>query len=94
MSAKENISRLPNKCFGIEKRTNNVIIIVAGESGFYPHSQDVPKGYHVEEFINELNESIGITVAERSAMEFGSCFGWDIPLADPDNYNEDGSYKL
>ena len=37
------------------------------------------------------NEGV-VTVAQRKAMEWGSIFGWDVPAANPDNYNPDGTF--
>lgn len=38
------------------------------------------------------NADRGITKAQARAMEAGSMFGWDVPGADPRNYDENGSY--
>ena len=38
------------------------------------------------ELADELNEKLGVTPAQRQAMEIGSMAGWDVPGADPKNY--------
>jgi hypothetical protein len=40
-----------------------------------------------------LNDRIGVTPAQASAMITGSMFGWNVPGAKPDAYNEDGTKK-
>ena len=40
---------------------------------------------NVEE-ADRLNERMGVTPAQRLAMEIGSMAGWDVPGADPKNY--------
>ena len=56
-----------------------------GESGYYPINSNASAV--------ELNERRGVTKAQVSAMYMGSLFGWDVPGADPDLYNDDGSMK-
>lgn len=34
-----------------------------------------------------------ITGAQIAAMEAGSLFGWTVPAADPELYNDDGTLK-
>ena|ERR1700748_2769633 len=78
-TAQENISTLPAKCFGILPIDNSIIIIKAGEMGYYPTAQPpiqltFPKT--IEDFVNEINLEDGITIQQRKAMEHGSLFGW------------------
>ena len=40
-----------------------------------------------------LNQRIGVTRGMEEAMRGGSMFGFDKPIADPENYNEDGTMK-
>ena len=40
-----------------------------------------------------LNAIFGVTPSQAQAMRAGSMFGWDCPAADPDSYNEDGSFR-
>lgn len=96
--AKENISKLPEKCFGRLLEDNSVIEIRVGEIGYYPlnkgHVEDGMKLYGcktTEDFVNTLNKESGITIAQRMAMEWGSQFGWEHGLSNPDRYDEEGN---
>lgn len=42
---------------------------------------------------DELNDSIGVTAAQREAMLHGSMFGFHTKGADPDTYAADGSLR-
>lgn len=42
---------------------------------------------------NELNESLGITMAQSEAMYVGSLFGWETPGANPANYDDKGKFR-
>ncbi len=44
----------------------------------------------MNDFANQLNAEIGITIQQRRAMEWGSQFGWKTPLSYPDSYDEEG----
>lgn len=81
---------LPEFCYGILKTNNTVILIKRGETGYYPFFEGTHKG---REVAIELNAKIGVTPAQMMAMEYGSSFGWDIALADPRNYDENGMRK-
>lgn len=78
---------LPQMCFSILPSTGELICIKRGESGYYPSDRNTPDRERNAEIANEANESLGVTPAQRQAMEIGSMFGWDVPGADPKNYD-------
>ena len=55
------------------------------EHGYVPYQQ----GGTLEE-VKKLNEEIGVTPAQKAAMEVGSMFSWNAIGADPKQYNEHG----
>lgn len=85
---------LPNKAFG--RSHGNIVVIVNGEDGYRPLVDEeaivasTPRQLNLEQRIDYLNSLIGVSKAQRQAMEFGSMFGWHLPLADPGLYNENG----
>ena len=77
---------LPELCFSALQTTGQLICIRRGESGYYPSEWETgDKERNVEE-ADRLNERMGVTPAQRMAMEIGSMAGWDVPGADPKNY--------
>ena len=76
---------LPDVCYGELPTTGEIIIIKKGESGHLPTKK---KGK-----LSELNEELGVSKIQAEAMFVGAMFGWDIPGADPRNYNKDGIYN-
>lgn len=96
MTAQENIAKLPSECYGVLKTSKELIKIKAGEMGYYKIGQWYPKrevesGKTIDQVCYELNNDEGVTPAQRAAMEWGSQFGWETPLANPDNFNEAGN---
>ena len=81
------IEMLPELCYGSKPAMDGgpdiLILIRRGESGYHP-----AEGYAArsEELADLFNARLGVTPAERAAMEFGSMFGWDIPGADPNKH--------
>ncbi len=71
-----NLQKLPHLCAGTLATTGETILIKRGVSGYWP----APKGFDGAAY-NQRHE---ITPRQVAAMEYGSLFGWDIPLADPD----------
>lgn len=82
-------SSLPEQCYSTLPDTDEVIIIKRGESGY--HKTDVQGGQGaMRRFADEMNGKLGVSKAQEAAMLAGSMFGWQVPGADPRNYNEDG----
>jgi len=100
-TAKENITALPEFCYGRLLADNSLIGIHAGEAGYRRKvNHPLPDSVHqqskdeVEAFIDEQNKALGVTKGQREAMEIGSMFGWEVAGADPLNYNDDGTRKV
>lgn len=63
---------------------SDVIAVKRGETGFYPIQARV-----LADLLNE-----GISTAQREAMYAGSVHGWEVPAADPANYDVTGRFRL
>ena len=77
---------LPKLCFSTLASTGQLICIKRGETGYYSSEWDTGDKERNVELADELNENLGVTPAQRQAMEVGSLAGWDVPGADPKNY--------
>ena len=77
---------LPELCFSTLASTGQLICIRRGESGYHLSDWDTGDKERNVELADLMNERRGVTPAQRQAMEIGSMAGWDVPGADPKNY--------
>ena len=66
---------LPELCFSVLPGTGALICIKRGESGYYPSDWHTADKARNEDMADELNEKLGVTSAQRQAMEVGSMAG-------------------
>ena len=81
-------------CYTYLETERTIGIIHRNETGYYKtdlaECNKIKSAEEGKAFVRELNENLGVSIAEQKAMEFGSMFGWNVPAADPDNWSEDG----
>ena len=66
--------------------TGELICIKRGESGYYHSDWTTNDKQANREMADEYNEKLGVSMAQRLAMETGSMHGWHVPGADPKAY--------
>lgn len=85
---------LPELCFSVHPSTGDLICIRRGERGYYPSDWSTGIQAHNQELADYNNEHLGVTKAQRLAMECGSMIGWDNPGADPAQYEDRGQPQM
>ena len=83
-------SSLPDKCYAALETEDSIILIDKGESGYVCTEIQPDDGQTRQQAVDSINEALGVTKAQAAAMVAGSMFGWEVPAADPKNYDEKG----
>ncbi len=78
-------NKLPPTCAAKLPSTDKGIIIRRGEAGYYTPAA----GFDVDRY----NEQHGVTKPQQEAMFCGSMFGWNVPGAHPEAYDDDGTFS-
>ncbi len=86
-------SSLPERCYTVIAETGEMVIVVKGESGYYPSDLDCKDAAVSRVIARENNRKLGVTEVQEECMVAGSMFGWDVPGADPANYGADGKFN-
>ena len=82
-------SSLPEECFSILPSTGEMIKIKKGECD-YTRSVGFGSIGQNQELADGLNRQAGTTKAQEAAMLAGVLYGWQLPGADPENYDGKG----
>jgi hypothetical protein len=93
MNLKKNLyPNLPEFCFAIDPSSGVVVLVQQGEVGYYPFKGGTVKD--TQEYIDDMNARLGVTPAQAVAMAEGSVFGFHVPAANPDNYDDNGTLRV
>ena len=83
---------LPELCYSYLRNTGELIVLKRGESGYY--RTDCPTGSieSAKALMEQNNQRLGVSRAQAAAMEVGAMFGWHVPAANPECYDENGEF--
>ena len=83
---------LPERCYGVQPFMGERILIRYGEDSYELFPQYGCNATENRKYATERNREFCVTLAQVAAMENGSVYGWDTPMADVRNYDKDGHY--
>lgn len=84
-------SSLPEQCYSTLLDTGAVVILKRGETGYYKTDIPFTDKADAKAIVEEHNGLLGVSKAQEEAMKAGSMFGFQVPAADPKNYDEHGT---
>jgi len=85
---------LPLYCHGVLKFTGERVIIYYGMNDMETFPQYGGNIVENRTYANEQNEKLNLSIEQISAMENGAIYGWDTPVANPYNYDENGHFYV
>ena len=84
---------LPELCFSVLEQSGELVLIKNGETGYYRSDWSTSDPEKNRELADYNNSRLGVTKAQEAAMVAGSIFGWSVPDANPEMYDENGKRK-
>lgn len=88
MEVQRKAKNMPEFCNTRLRSTGEPIAIKYGVPGYIPLKGLTGSKTEIDKRIAELNQYHGADKAQIAAMEAGSLFGWHIPAANPNMYDE------
>lgn len=84
---------IPSSAMAIIPSNGDLVMIRRGMTGYFPSDWNAPgdrkRNEETAAFQNAQHE---LTKAQCAAMVCGSMFGWDVPGANPEMYDEEGHF--
>ena len=85
---------LPGMCDSVLQENGQIVVLKRGEMGYFqveiPRSD--PESANV--LAAEYNRKLGVTKPQLEAMKAGSMFGFWVPAADPQSYDDQGRPRI
>lgn len=88
-----NIQKLPEMCYYTSSVSGEIVRLFRGVMGYQETRLPITDKEEARKMAQSFNEKLGVSKAQAEAMYCGSLFGFHVPGADPDNYDENGVYK-
>ena len=85
-------NELPEFYFFVLPDTGQLVTIKRNERGYYPSDWSTDDKVRNQEIADFKNKKLGITSAQKQAMDCGSMFGWKSPGANPQLYLDKAEY--
>ena len=85
---------LPEYCYGVLIYTGERIRIRYGADMYESYPQYGSDVVENRAYANKQNAILGVSATQVAAMENGVIFGWDTPVANPKNYDENGHFYV
>lgn len=82
--------KLPPFCMSVLQASGDLIKITHMQQGYSHADISTESPTENKELARYINEIMGVTKEQEAAMQAGSMFGWNVPAANPRNYDDNG----
>jgi len=88
------MEKLPEFCMSTRPSDGCLIIITHKESGYKLSDMSADDPAENKFLAKHINRLLKITPDQEAAMIAGSIQGWNVPAANPVNYDGDGKFAM
>ena len=86
------MTQLPDFCFSVLPYTGQLIRLRYGQSDYRLSQFNTDDTGKNRLLASALNQEMDVSLQQERAMLNGAMFGFDKPVADPENYDESGEF--
>lgn len=85
---------LPEMCYSVLQENGQIVVLKRGDVGYF--QADIPSSdlESANALVALYNQKLGVTKPQFEAMKAGSMFGFQVPAADPQNYDDQGQPRV
>ena len=92
MNTNEKLLQVPLQVAHVStENSKQVLFTKLGVDGYFPHISYETEDL-AQEVVNSFNKQQGVIKQQQVAHLTGSMFGWSVPGANPNNYDEKGVF--
>lgn len=86
-------ANMPYRSYSVNQSSGELVLLKYGETGYFHCNHSTNNTDENILRVEKLHHHLGISKAQAAAMQGGSLFGFDKPIANPENYDMEGNMR-